>query len=281
MKTLTKGVAATILTGTALTFGASFANAAPVHYASKKVPTASSAKFNPNVVTTGIAPGITYTGNSHSGATELKTPWGTLNTAPGKVAVSDSAGRSVFGNPSKVQSPLAGPVKAATGAIDAAAPGARQNALTAATGVPQWQPPIEVVKALQPQLTGVAKQLAPQRTAAGATDAAAKKMTADEKAEAMQNAIGIVGTNFGLAYGVGAMVGGVGGAIVGCPLGIIGLSPVDAVFGPIAGPVLSCTIGAGTIGTTTAIVGGAVLGAPVGIATAVQQAAILQQKGAI
>ncbi|MFT3899305.1 MAG: hypothetical protein QM728_03550 [Gordonia sp. (in: high G+C Gram-positive bacteria)] len=279
MNTLTKGVAATVLAGTAITFGASAASAAPVHHASKKYGYTSAAKKNPNVVTTGIMPGVTYTGNSHSGATELKTPWGTVSTAPGKVAVSDNAGRSVFGNPSKVQSPLAGPVKAATNTVDGFAPGARQSALNKATGAPQWQPPIEVVRAFQPQISAAMQQLAPKQSST--TKAAApKKMTQDEKSAAIQSAIGVVGTNFGLAYGVGAMVGGVGGAVIGCPIGAVAMTlAVPIAVG--VDQVLGCLVGAGTFGTTGAIIGGAVLGAPVGVATAVQQAAILQAQGAI
>lgn len=51
-------------------------------------------------------------------------------------------------------------------------------------------------------------------------------------------AVGVVATNFGLATGVGAMVGGVGGAMIGCPVGAVtgGLVAVPTSLATLAVP---------------------------------------------
>jgi hypothetical protein len=174
-----------------------------------------------------VAPGVQYTGDGKTGATELVTPFGTVRTAPGQVAVVDNAGQTVFGNPS-LKAPEATP---------AAAPSLKTDAALA-----------------------------------GATNAAAPK-TQDEKNADIQTAIGTVGTNFGLATGVGAMAGGVTGTVVGCVAG--------GALGIAAGPtaLATCIIGASTLGAVGAVVGGAAVGAPVGIASGIQQYQQLQANG--
>lgn len=99
-------------------------------------------------------------------------------------------------------------------------------------------------------------------------------------------ALGVAGTQFGLATGIGGMVGGVAGVVVGCPIGAVtgGLTVVPAAIptlgaAELPGMALGCIVGAGTFGSIGAIVGGAAVGIPVGIASAVQAYNTLHAQG--
>ncbi|QIS13982.1 hypothetical protein [Nocardia arthritidis] len=86
------------------------------------------------------------------------------------------------------------------------------------------------------------------------------------------NALGIAATEFGLATGVGAMVGGVIGLGAGCVLGgAVGLF-ATALMPPLVLPGVlgACIMGAVDFGGVGAIIGGAALGIPVGIVAGVQ-----------
>ncbi|GAB11311.1 hypothetical protein GOARA_067_00530 [Gordonia araii NBRC 100433] len=295
MNALTKGVAATVLAGTAVTIGASMAEAAPA----KKAPK------NPDAISAGIAPGVTYTGNAKAGAAEIKTPWGTFSTSPGQVAVKDANGRAVFGNPSKVASPNA-PVIPKASVSSAKTPSA---AWTPPTPVADMVPPNvrsmiprefanmvpgdvagmlprdagkmiprEVASAITPMLMAASQQ--PAFRVPAAAEGPKKPLTAEEKEEAIYGAIGNVATHFGFAYGVGAMVGGVAGAVVGCPVGAVMGMGAAFPIAPLAAPV-GCFIGIGTLGTSGAIIGGAVAATPVGIASASYEISKLQKAGAL
>lgn len=87
--------------------------------------------------------------------------------------------------------------------------------------------------------------------------------------------LAVAATNFGLATGIGGLVGGVAGVVLGCPLGAVtgGLAVATTVIALPTEPLavaLGCLVGAATIGSIGPIVGGAVVGIPVGIASAVQ-----------
>jgi hypothetical protein len=98
-----------------------------------------------------------------------------------------------------------------------------------------------------------------------------------------ETALGVAGTNLGVATGVGGMVGGATGAVIGCPVGVVTggtltgvvsagtLTPVGAVGG--------CVAGASIVGSVGAIAGGALVGIPVGIASGVQMYNTLHAQG--
>jgi hypothetical protein len=84
--------------------------------------------------------------------------------------------------------------------------------------------------------------------------------------------LSVAATQFGLATGLGGMIGGVTGVVLGCPIGAAtgGLLFIpEAAAGGLA-LVAGCLAGAGLLGTIGPVVGGALLGVPVGIASAVQ-----------
>ncbi|WP_227983768.1 hypothetical protein [Nocardia spumae] len=94
----------------------------------------------------------------------------------------------------------------------------------------------------------------------------------DPQTERFDTAIQAAINEFGLATSVGTMSGGLIGAAVGCGVGAV----AGAVFGA---PVLDaagltliagCLAGAGVLGGLGAIVGAAILGVPVGIASAIK-----------
>jgi hypothetical protein len=100
-------------------------------------------------------------------------------------------------------------------------------------------------------------------------------MSQKDKNDAIQDGINNVATNFGLATGVGAMVGGVGGTIVGCLAG----GALGIAEGPLS--IGTCIIGGGTLGGLGAIIGGAAVGVPVGIASGVYEYQQLQAQGVL
>ncbi|WP_280275193.1 hypothetical protein [Nocardia wallacei] len=94
----------------------------------------------------------------------------------------------------------------------------------------------------------------------------------DPRTERFDAAIQAAVNEFGLASGVGTMTGGLIGAAVGCGVGAV----AGAIFGA---PVLDaggltllagCLAGAGVLGGLGAILGAAVVGVPVGIASAIK-----------
>ncbi|WP_018180307.1 hypothetical protein [Jongsikchunia kroppenstedtii] len=206
------------MTAGAISLGTATATAAPAKPTPANQP-----------VSVQVAPGIQYTGDGATGSAEIVTPFGTVKTASGQVAVQDTTGKTLYGNP-EISTPKPAAPVAASAKVNAALP--------------------------------------------GAINADAPKSQADKNAD-IQTAIGTVGTNFGLAVGVGAMVGGVGGAAIGCA--VPGLVGVATTAGALSIP--ACLAGAATLGGLGAIVGGAAVGAPVGIASGIQQYQQLQANG--
>ncbi|MEV5837698.1 hypothetical protein [Nocardia sp. NPDC052112] len=185
-----------------------------------------------------ILPGIEYQGNAATQSAQISSPFGNVTTDAGAYRIQDAQGNLVFGSPGNKQVAVGAQTPS-----EAPAPQKNQTVETAAGTV------------------------AP---AAAVSDDAPRDPRAD-----VNGAIGVVATNFGLATGVGAMVGGIGGALIGCPIGAVtgGLVAVPTSLAMLSVPaaVFGCLLGAGTVGGVGAIVGGAMVGAPVGIATAVDQ----------
>ncbi|MFE9579966.1 hypothetical protein ACFYO1_26520 [Nocardia sp. NPDC006044] len=94
----------------------------------------------------------------------------------------------------------------------------------------------------------------------------------DPHTERFNTAIGAAATEFGLATGIGTLVGGIAGASIGCGVGGV----AGAIFGaPIldAGGltiIAGCLAGAGALISVGSLLGAALLGVPVGIAAAIQ-----------
>ncbi|WP_228460738.1 hypothetical protein [Gordonia crocea] len=235
---MTKGIAATAIAGGALALGSGLANAAPAKPA--KPVKSHVAPVNPHRVSVGLAQGVTYTGDAKSGAAEITTPWGVLKTTNGRFAVSDTRGKTVYGDP-------------------------KLKGLQASNQRP---------------VTMTNSPFQPGKAAATNPAAEPKKaLTAAEKEEAVYGAIGNVATHFGFAYGVGAMVGGVAGAAIGCPIGAVAMQVSVPV--PVLPVVLGCVVGAGTIGTTGAILGGAAVAVPVAVASGSYEVSKLAANGVL
>ncbi|MEV5650634.1 hypothetical protein AB0L57_20500 [Nocardia sp. NPDC052254] len=193
-----------------------------------------------------VLPGIDYSGNPSTQTARISGPFGTVVSDRGQYRVSDNQGNTLFG-----------------------APGTNPTV----ADVPEQSPGSDDSARYLP---GGATSTAPNVTAV--SDDSTRDPQADINA-----AVGVVATNFGLATGVGAMAGGVGGAVIGCPVGAVtgGLVAVPTTLATLTLPAAAfgCLIGAGTIGGVGAVVGGAVVGAPVGIATAVDQYNKLHAQG--
>lgn len=87
-----------------------------------------------------------------------------------------------------------------------------------------------------------------------------------------ETALATFSLNVGTAVTVGAMVGGVGGAALGCVIpGLAGAAVA------LVGAIPACIIGAATVGGLGAVIGGAALGIPVAIVSGVQMAQTLSQ----
>ncbi|QKT06947.1 hypothetical protein HUN08_06905 [Gordonia sp. X0973] len=236
---MTKGIAATVLVGAAVSGATASANAAtPAHHPHPQ-------PVNPLMISTTIIPGVTYTGDSKDGRAQITTPWGTLRTAPGQAAISDANGHPLFGNPQT------------TGVTPLDAQGRTTPApATLSPTSSNWHPVDEPEKSGKPK-------------------------TQAQKNDDIQSSINNVATNFGFATAVGAFVGGVSGAVIGCPVGAVtgGLAtlPVFPVS-PVAA-VLGCVLGAGAVGGLGVIIGGAVVGVPVGIASGIYEYQRLHANG--
>jgi len=95
--------------------------------------------------------------------------------------------------------------------------------------------------------------------------------------------LAVAATNFGLATGLGSMVGGVAGVVGGCGIGAVtfGLTFVPTGLGAPLAAAAGCLAGAGLLGSIGPVVGGAVLGVPVAIASAVQMYNTMHAAGEI
>ncbi len=200
-----------------------------------------------NTVTVEILPGVRYTGNASTQTARITTAIGSMTTDAGSYEMQNIHGDNVFGS-----------------MMPGTLPGSSNTAPA--------PPALAVARDTSSPTAG------PSADVAAAGEAAPRDREADINA-----AVGVVATNFGLATGVGAMAGGVTGAAIGCGVGAVtgGLAAVPTTLATLSLPAaaLGCLIGAGTIGGVGAVVGGAVVGAPVGIATAVNQYNKLHAQG--
>ncbi len=117
----------------------------------------------------------------------------------------------------------------------------------------------------------------------GAPVTAIDKLTADpvDQQSDFERALGTVEMDFDLASGVGSTIGGVAGARIGCPLGVVtsGALTAPTIVLTSLGTVVGCAVGIATVGGAGALIGGAALGIPVGIAGAAQMYNTLHAKG--
>ncbi|MEU6560607.1 hypothetical protein [Nocardia nova] len=99
-----------------------------------------------------------------------------------------------------------------------------------------------------------------------------KNIDGDPQTERFDAAIQAAINEFGLATSVGTMTGGLIGVAVGCGVGAIAGGVVGAPVLDGAGLTLiaGCLAGAGILGGLGAILGAALLGVPVGIASAIK-----------
>jgi hypothetical protein len=204
---------------------------------------AAPAPGDPHTLSVPLAPGFQYTSNTDDRSTVVATPFGTVTTQGSQVQVVDNKGKALYG-----QQNFATPPKAAT-----------TSPATTATSATSKTAPVT-----------------PHQV-----DAPAQAKPVDQLGD-FETAIGTAGTNFGLATGVGAMIGGVSGVIVGCPIGAVTLGLTSAVVAAPTSPlgaVVGCVTGASVAGGLGAILGGAALGIPVGVASAVQAYNTLHAQG--
>ncbi len=222
------------------TFATTAAVALATGTASAAAPGVDAPVVDPHTLSVPIAPGVQYTSNTTDRSTVLNTPFGTLTTLGGQIQLNDAKGSTVYGQKAFPVTPKAAvTVPAGTDAVTTHQAGATV--------------------------------LAPHPV-----DAPAHDPQAD-----FNSALGTAATQFGLATGVGAMVGGVGGVLVGCPLGVVtgGVLTSPTIIGTPLGIVGGCILGASAVGGVGAIVGGATLGIPVGVASGVQMYNTLHAQG--
>ncbi|MBY8856885.1 hypothetical protein K7711_10390 [Nocardia sp. CA2R105] len=240
-------IGATALAASAVAASGATANAAPA--TTNQSPAS-------NAVTVQILPGVEYTGDPTTQSTRIVTPIGTVTSAGSQFAVQDAQGKSLWGNTNASPAPATSTDRVATRPAWQAAPSqARTDSVAAAV-----QPVSNVVPA-----TPVDKPTAGP---------------VDQQSD-FEGALGMAATNFGLASGVGSTIGGVTGALIGCPLGVVtggALTAPTVVLTPL-GAAVGCVVGIATVGGAGALVGGAALGIPVGIASAVQMYNTLHAKG--
>ncbi|OXR41217.1 hypothetical protein B7C42_06615 [Nocardia cerradoensis] len=191
------------------------------------------------VIQVGIAPGIQYTGNIVDNSAVVNTPFGSLTTRNGAFEVRDGQGGFVAGTPLTTPPDSDANSSRETDPAGMVTPGTDSNPGTVVT-----HPALENVDA-----------------------------TAD-----FNGALAVAATQFGLAVGVGTLAGGVVGLGVGCLAGAATGGFVALPTGPIAAPaaLFGCIVGASVGAGIGGVTGAALLGIPVGIASAVQMYNTLQ-----
>lgn len=202
-----------------------------------------------------LAPGIDYTGNTSDSSAFINTPFGSLTTRGSQFQVLDQQGVLVAGQP-----------------------------LTQQTDPSEWPKaawPLQSENATSPQPTS---DIGPS-TLSSITDAPAalspiRPIDADADFNA---ALGQAAIQFGLATGVGTLAGGVVGMGLGCVGGALTGGFVAIPTGPIAAPAaaLGCIMGASLGAGIGGVTGAALLGIPVGVASAVQMYNSLHAAGDI
>ncbi|MFF0452836.1 hypothetical protein [Nocardia africana] len=239
----------TIVQATATSVLVAAAVAAATATASASGPGAGSSASPSDSVSVQLLPGVEYAADVASQSTRLTTPFGTLTTDAGRLQVRDLQGDSIWGDSAATS------ISAEVGTVFPTAQAVAAKPGSGTTPTEVEAPAAALVDGGEPH---------------------------DSSAD-IEAALGVVSMNFGLASSVGAMVGGVGGMVVGCPIGAVtgGLVAVPTTLATMTLPAAAfgCLIGAGTFGGLGAIIGGAVIGAPVGIATAIQQYNILHAQG--
>ncbi|TSD94269.1 hypothetical protein FOS14_21175 [Skermania sp. ID1734] len=195
-------------------------------------------------ISTDVAPGVHYTGDTADNSALIQTVFGTLTTRGAQFQVLDNQSHLVAGNPLTLQSDPATWPNAAkpTAATSPAAP--TRPAAANAPGLP-----IHHVDA-----------------------------TSD-----FNDALSVASTQFGLAATVGTMAGSGIGLVAGCPLGAVTFGLTGIVTGPIDPLIagLGCVVGAATGAGLGGVLGGLILGVPVGVASGVQMYNTLHSQGHI
>lgn len=202
---------------------------------------------------TTLAPGVDYSGNAGDGSVFVSTPFGSLTTRGTEFQVLDQQGDVVAGQP-----------------------------LTQGADPAQWP------MAARPQQSETASYPAPQQNtdtdpgAAPATATSAPNRQIDASAD-FNAALGQAAVQFGLATGVGTLAGGVVGMGLGCVGGALTGGFLAIPTGPIAAPAaaLGCVMGASLGAGIGGVAGAALLGIPVGVASAVQMYNSLHAAGDI
>ncbi|MFJ4659043.1 hypothetical protein ACIP5Y_47880 [Nocardia sp. NPDC088792] len=191
-----------------------------------------------DALSTQILPGVQYSSSLSDGSVVIRTPFGTLTTRAGQVQIQDVTGTTIAGAPFDSVPPAAVTV---SGSGASAAPPKTETSLA------QVEAPVA-------------------------------EQAAKDPADRFNQAIAVVGGQFGLAMGVGSMIGGLSGLAIGCAAGAFTggslFIPVSAGTLSIPAALAGCAAGGALAGGIGTMIGGAVVGIPVGIAALIQ----MQQK---
>ncbi|WP_227981119.1 hypothetical protein [Nocardia spumae] len=206
-----------------------------------------------------IAPGIHYRGSAADHSVVVDTPVGSLTTRGGDFQVLDHQGSLVAGTP--ITAPDAAQPEDTAPSTDTAAVRAPRADITTSS---------------------MASSQTTQAVDAPVDEPSQQAHNVDASAD-FTGALGVAATQFGLATGVGTLAGGVIGMGVGCVAGALTGGFVAIPTGPIAAPAaaLGCVMGASVGAGLGGVTGAAVLGIPVGIASAVQMYNTLHAAGDI
>ncbi len=191
------------------------------------------------------APGIDYTENTDDSSAFVITPFGSLTTRGNQFQVLDQLGGYVAGQP-----------------------------LTRGVDPAQW--PL----AARPQQDGNG---ADDVTSSPPTSSVPEPNREIDASADFNAALGQAAVQFGLATGVGTLAGGVVGMGLGCVGGALTGGFLAIPTGPIAAPAaaLGCVMGASLGAGIGGVTGAALLGIPVGVASAVQMYNSLHAAGDI
>ncbi len=236
-----KYVATPLLAVAAVGIAAGTANAETVPTTPAAVPTS---------ISTDVLPGVKYTADVSDSSTVINTPFGSVTTRGGTFEVLDTSKHLVAGTPLTSDPNTA----------------AWPNAAKVAGGV-ATAPSAPVIKAAA--------------AIPGLPDAPGLPLHNVDAQADFNSALSVAATQFGLATGVGTLTGGVVGAGLGCVGGAATGGFVAIPTGPIApaAAVLGCILGASVGVTLGGLAGAALIGVPVGIASAAQMYNTLHAQG--
>ncbi|GAB3205911.1 hypothetical protein [Nocardia tengchongensis] len=274
---------------------------APQGNASDLTPHEQAIRAGMSRVTVGVMQGVVYTGDLTDMSAYLTTPIGSLvvqapDTGPDPLQpgpggerqlqllnnfqVLDTQGRYVMGNTLTLGSPMAlwpnAAVPCPQGTVPISQLPTRSQPGSAPLTVADLPDPVCKSPAGVP-ITGFIDDQ-PGQAAPGTTQPDPVQRQKD-----INDAYSAVGTQFGLAVGVGGLIGSMTGLVIGCPAGGIGAGTAGTFSAALAGTATGfaggCLTGAAILGAMGGTIGSLAIGVPVGVVSGVNAYNTLRLQG--